>query len=724
MRFDLDDEQNLLRDQFARVFAKRGSGSDPWASLVELGVPLMRVPAERGGGGASLLDAALLLEEAGKAALAAPLADTLCVTQILAQLDLPLARDWLLRIAEGTRLVALASQSADLIPYGALADAILVCRADQLYLIERPKPATRPNLAALPLSSESWTSPLDGQIWNSLASGAKAQALYAAALEEHRILIAAMQVGIASNAVAQAAAYARERTQFGRPIGSFQAIAHPLADGASEIDGARLLVWRAIWAVACGQADAGGSFAMACYWAHAACGRAVTHALRCFGGYGLDRESDIQRYFRLGKALIALAGGTDALLRRAADRLFSDEARPCLPKTPPIPLDFGFGPGAEYFANEVREFFARNLDEATAHKAHHSTDGHVPAFHRALCAAGLAYPDWPRALGGLERSPADVAALARVFEVEHGWTRVPIGLTNMGGRAVMAFGSDALKEEILPAMARGEALSCLGFSEPQSGSDVYAARFRAARADDGWVLNGQKIFTTGAHISTHILLLTRTNDSGRKHEGLTVFFVPLNIPGITIKPIYTLQDERTNFVFFDNVRIHDRYRLGEVDRGLAVMTASMALEHGGDGYHIFKLSLQKDALSWARSPLPDGSLPIERPEVKTCLAKVLTHTEIADLLCKRAIWAASRGQSTRVFGPMSKLFATETYMRDAAALFDVAAPLSVLSDCDGPLASIELRHRQSIGPTIYGGTSEIHRSLIAEEGLGLPRMRS
>jgi alkylation response protein AidB-like acyl-CoA dehydrogenase len=266
-------------------------------------------------------------------------------------------------------------------------------------------------------------------------------------------------------------------------------------------------------------------------------------------------------------------------------------------------------------------------------------------------------------------------------------------------------------------------LSCLGFSEPGAGSDVFGARTRAVRDGDDWIVNGQKMFTTGAHISDYVLLLTRTNPDAGKRDGLTLFLMPLNLPGVAIQAVHTLMDERTNITFYEDVRVPDRYRLGEVDRGIEVMAAALLLEHGGEGYHVSQLTMMRDAIHWALAPGADGEAPIAREPVRAKMAEVATHTEIADLLCRRASWAASEGVPGRAFGPMSKLFSTDTYLRDSADLLELAAPDSLLIGTN-PAGKIELAHRHALGPTIYGGTSEVHRSIIAEQALGMPRTRN
>ncbi len=222
------------------------------------------------------------------------------------------------------------------------------------------------------------------------------------------------------------------------------------------------------------------------------------------------------------------------------------------------------------------------------------------------------------------------------------------GTTNMGAQMVMRFGSEALKAEVLPRFADGSACSCLGFSEPGAGSDMFATRTRATRDGDDWIVEGQKIFTTGAHIADYVFLLTRSDAQATKHRGLTIFLVPMTLPGIEVQPVHTIQDERTNITYYSDVRVPDRYRLGEVDGGLEVMAAAMSLEHGGEGYHVSHPALLDAGVAWARSAIgADGRPRIEDPMIRARLAKVAVHVAVADLLCKRAVWAGVEGVLSR-----------------------------------------------------------------------------
>jgi alkylation response protein AidB-like acyl-CoA dehydrogenase len=317
-----------------------------------------------------------------------------------------------------------------------------------------------------------------------------------------------------------------------------------------------------------------------------------------------------------------------------------------------------------------------------------------------------------------------MAALNEVFE-EYGWERITGPITNQVAFGVMEFARPEVKNEILGQFARGEALACLGFSEPASGSDIYAAKTRAVRDGDDWIISGQKIFTTAGNLADYIFLLTRTNPDVPKHKGMTIFIVPMNLPGIEIQPVHTLQDERTNITYLEDVRVPDKYRLGEVDGGLKVMLHAMEMEHGGaDQYRLWYQTMFQNAVTWAHETRRNGRAVIEEPAIRMRLARVAAHHAIARILCYRSLWASYYKVANRShFGPVSKLFTTECYQQDAVELMDLAAPYSLFEGEHGA-GQIELGYRQSIGTTIYGGTSEIMRSLVAEFGLGLPKSRS
>lgn len=739
MNLSLSPEQLLLRDTLARLFASESSptrvraaearGFDPalWQRLVELGIPTMRIPEAAGGGAMGLLDALLVAEEAGRRLASVPLAECLPAARLLAQFESP-AATWLLGRAHDGAVITLVPQplvagTALAMPGGGAAEAVLLRQGDTLYALTGLANA---GIAANLGSDSVYLLDTDHQRLErlTLASGAEACNAFQAAVEEWKLLKAAMLNGLARQAIQLAADYSRERIQFGKAIGSFQGIAHPLADALTEVEGGQLLTWHAVWSIAQGEPEAAALVSMAWWWATQSSARAVARALHTFGGYGVSLEYDVQLYYRRGLAWGLLNGDPQIELDRLADRLWNEDRHFPLPEAGEVGIAFGCGAAAAAFAEEVRGFFESSLtDELKAH-AHHSVEGYHAGFNRQLAQAGLLFPHWPKAFGGREKTAFEMAALQEVFE-EYNWQRITAPITNQVAQIVMRFATEAVQHEVLPRFASGESLACLGFSEPSSGSDVFAAKTRAVRTEDGdWLIDGQKIFTTAANLADYVFLLVRTNPDVPKHAGLTLFLVPMDLPGIEVHPVYTLQDERTNITYLSNVRVADRYRVGEIDGGTAVMAATLELEHGGDQYRISFSNMYKHALEWAKTTQRNGQPMLASADVRRRLARVAVHTTLARDLCYRTLWAIQDQVPNRAaFGPMSKLFSTEQYQRDAIDLMELCAPQSLWQSNQG-LGHVEIGYRQSIGMTIYGGTSEIHRSLIAEQALGMPRSRS
>ncbi len=739
MQLALNTDQEQLREAFdkvlraestpARVRAAEPLGHDAklWEGLVAFGIPMMRVPEEAGGLGVGLLDASLIAEVAGRHLASAPVIETIVATHLLAELGGD-AEAWLQAVSQGEVIVTLALHEPDLrpsqlVPGAAVADAILYLDEDEVgLLVATPSRSAPDNLGKSPLGLVDLAEP-DGRTRHILAHGPDARYAYLAAIEEWKILTAAALGELGRRAIEMAAEYATEREAFGRPIGTYQGVSHPLADSITDIEGAQLLVRRAIWAIGEGHEDAAAMVSMAFWWATRATSTALVRALRTFGGYGLSVEYDIQLYFRRGKAMpLALGDPRDELIR-AAERLWGKGGWAPLPDAGVVGLDFGYGEKAEAFAAEIHRFCDENLTPDLVEYFAESLDGFDPEFNRKLGKAKLLFPDWPVEYGGQGRGAYEQSALNVAFEARD-VNRVVPGTTNMGARMVMLFGSDELKQETMLRFAAGELTSCLGFTEPSCGSDVFAAKTRAVRDGGGWIVNGQKVFTTGAHVADYVLLLTRTDPNVPKHKGLTMFLVPMSLPGVAVQPLHTMQEERTNITFYADVRVPDSYRLGPVNGAVAVMAAAMKFEHSGEGYHISQPRLVEAAVEWALETAgPDGRPRMDDDDVKARVARAAIHNEVADLLCRRAVWAGVENLPGRAYGPMSKLFTSETYVKDSADLLELAAPDSLLEGRDA-LGILEFKHRHSLGTTIYGGTSEVHRSVVAEQALGLPRTRA
>ena len=737
MNFDITDEQEMVRDTFARFLDEHSSmarvrkaaetggfDGELWRGLAELGAFAMRVPEAAGGMEMGLFDATLVMEEAGRTLASGPLAEALVACRLLGQLGGDAAADLLGRAIAGEAVVSIAPadiarRPSQWIAGGAVAEAVIARSGDDIVLVTLPEAArhAEENLASVPLAEIDFAA-LDPII---LASGGAALASFASGLEEWKLLTAAALAGLSRQALNLAAAYASERKQFGVLIGTFQAISHPLADLLCETDGAKFLVWKALREIADGTAEAGQSVSLALWQACDASGRAVTQALHTFGGYGLTTEYDIHLFVLRSRAWPLVLGDPRRLLEEAGRRRYGAE-QASLPHVGEVPVEFSLGADAEKVGEELRTLFDQHVTPEQRARFHYSWEGYVPEVHKLLAEHKLLFPGLPARMTGRELGGYARIAVSDALE-DIGYTTPAAGVAAMVGLMIEKFGSDELKQEVLSKILAGEVLCSLGYSEPGSGSDVFAAQCKATPDGNGWRIDGTKMFTSGANLASYVLMLCRTNPDVPKHKGLTMFIVPLKAEGVTIQPVYTFQDERTNITFYDGVRIPDSWRLGEVDGGVRTMSAALELEHGG-GFDKVQLAMIEAAEALCRDITGDDGAPlIEEPQAQARLARALAHCWAGRMIAWRAQWASVEKKPSHAFGPMAKVYTSEMFQADSRDLLDLTAPVS-LSKREGAAFFLNQCYRHAHGTTIYGGTSEVHRSMVAERGLGMPRSRA
>jgi len=732
MNFELSSDQRMMSESFARFLSEQSTnervraaaeqgGFDPslWQGLAELGAFSLRVPEALGGLGLGVV----LMEEAGRTLVSGPLAETLVAARVLAVLAADSQSALLEELISGQSVVSIAfhdvaAQPVQWVAGGAVAKAVIARDGNNvaLYLLPAGVNRAEANLASTPIGEIEF-SKAERVVLSSSAEGLKT---FAEAIEEWKLLMAVALSGLSREAVRLAAAYACEREAFGQPIGAYQAISHPLADLIVDVDGGKYLTWKAIHDIAKGLPEAAPEISLAIWWNAETAGRAVTQALHTFGGYGLATESDIHLFNLRAKAWPLVFGDPASFLEEAGLRLYANE-KVALPDVGEVAIDFDLGDEAHAMAKELDDFFNAVLTPELRAKAHYSFDGFDSGVHKKLAEKRFLFPAWPKEFGGREAEPYVQNALRQVWE-EQGWTGHPVGTTNLVGTMIRKAGGDELKAEVLPKIVSGDAICSLGYSEPGCGSDVFAAKTKATRLPDGsWRIDGAKMWTSGANIAQYVLLLTRTNPDVPKHKGLTMFVVPLNTPGIEIHPVHTFQDERTNATFYDNVIVNDAYRLGPVDGGVKVMAAALELEHGG-GFNKSMRSMVIAAEKLCREIKRNGRSLLEESDAQKRLARCWAHYFISEVLGNRALWTGVNKLPSLAYGPMIKMFSSEKFQSDSRDLLHLTAPYS-LSKRKGPAGELNLAYRHAHGTTIYGGTSEVHRSMIAERALGLPRTR-
>lgn len=365
------------------------------------------------------------------------------------------------------------------------------------------------------------------------------------------------------------------------------------------------------------------------------------------------------------------------------------------------------------FWHEARAFFDQHVTAAVHAEEARTGAGFNEPLHLAMGERGWVVPGWSVQEGG-----ADLDAVRRhLLAWEYRRSMAPGILhstTRLSLDTIRRYAPADLAEEVLREVAAGRVRICLGYTEPDAGSDLAAVRTRATRDGDGWLITGQKMFTTGAQWSHYCFLLARTDPDATKHRGLTVFLVPLDTAGIEITPVATLGGETTNFVYYDDVRIPDRCRLGEVDQGWAVVQGALDAEHGLDDVDL-QLGDAGEGYEFHTAML---LLAIERH-----LRAV--GDEPDELMLERLGRAALDVERSAIAGaPFSRVLSAESLVANAATMLEGVGPTGLLvAGEDGATLDglAEEMHRYAQGTTIYGGTTEVFRNMIAERVLGLPR---
>lgn len=387
-------------------------------------------------------------------------------------------------------------------------------------------------------------------------------------------------------------------------------------------------------------------------------------------------------------------------------------------------MDFRLGPKAEEVKREIRAFLAEHFSEEDRKEAARDGGGHNWDLYKKLAANGWVSAGWPEEMGGGGRDPYEILTLYwELCKAGFPW----IGLLNNGfiGHTLMAMGTEQQKKELVPRIASGEIAFALGYTEPGSGSDVAGARTQATRDGDDWILDGQKMWTTTAHTAQYIFMLTRTSTQDRPHRGLTIFIVPTDAEGVDVQPIHTMGGERSNGVYLTKVRIPDANRVGEVDKAWSVLMFALGLEQAM-GYADLQERFIQNAGRWALTQGPDGARPFDDARVKEQLGQTAIHAEVSRLLRHRSTWLSAEGRALGAKGAMTKSFSGTSYLEDAQAWMDVVGPAGLLDeDAEGTIAggNFDEAFRQTPVNTIYGGTVEILRSIVAEVELGLPKSR-
>lgn len=365
------------------------------------------------------------------------------------------------------------------------------------------------------------------------------------------------------------------------------------------------------------------------------------------------------------------------------------------------------------FRDEVRAFLATHVTEDVKRRDRATGDNFDEGVHLALGAAGYLEAEWrTEADGGFSR------VRRRIWELEKRRAHVPWvtwGTTAMVARSVASFGSPELRDEVLPGVFSGHVRLCLGYTEPEGGSDVATCKTRAVRDGDNWIINGSKMFTTGAHNCQYVFLITNTDPEARKHKSLTMFLVPLNSPGIEIQGLRTVDGDRTNIVYYSDVRVDDKYRLGEVNGGWTVLREPLNVEHGAvdanpDGLQDVSIMMHQANFM---------AVAVDKAGAVAGRSGSIADRSVAYRLGRAAARVEASLSAPSIFGRVALAQAMRDVSPDLMDLLGSASALPIDTDgaIDNGASDYVYRFAPLVG--IYGGTLEVFRNMIAQYVLGL-----
>ncbi|MCC4118252.1 acyl-CoA dehydrogenase family protein [Aromatoleum toluclasticum] len=391
-------------------------------------------------------------------------------------------------------------------------------------------------------------------------------------------------------------------------------------------------------------------------------------------------------------------------------------------------MDFEFSENECEFLREVDQFLKENhdpqvMDVTRENMAQVCDTPERRAFMKKVAEKGWLGITWPKEYGGQEG--------AGFYEYLLNEKLSSVGAPQIGkgvgiiGKTLINVGSEKLKREFLPQILDAKIEFAVGYSEPSAGSDAAAMRLKAERKGDGWLLNGQKVFTTSAHFADWYWVGARTDPDAPKHHGISLFLVRMDDPGLTIHPMYTMGNERTNAVFFDNVFVHDDYRVGELNKGFQYIAEALDIER----FSMFTFAPIRGRMQvladYVKTAKRDGRPLKDDAVVRHKIAELATECEVARVLGVKFVDAAINSNKTpTVEASEYKLYATELSRRLADATMDIVGPGGQLAlhTEDAPLKGRgESCYTYTVIDTIGGGSSQVQRNIIAKRKLDLPK---
>lgn len=517
-----------------------------------------------------------------------------------------------------------------------------------------------------------------------------------------RLGLAVRAMAAAERAHELAVEHAKTRQQFGRAIGSFGAVQQRAASCQIDVSAGNLLLEQAQRRWAEGSDDWRQWTELAVEHARAAAPRVQLGAQHTLAAVGYFEDHEAPWLFRRVHADVTRLRDFPRAAGEFGDALVETDTS--------LPA-FDLGPEGERFRSEVRELFAQHSESFSRSSMAVNHD-----LVDAVAERGWLGFSWPQEYGGRNASLAEQVALNEETAYWGAPISKALGAVTLLGNSILKHGSPEQKDKFLPLIRRGELSFCLGYSEPEAGSDLASLQTRAVRSGDEWVINGQKLWTTGAHISDWVWLAVRTDpDAQPRHAGITVFLVPMDTPGITVQRNRALSGEISCTVFYDDVRVPDSARVGEINGGWQVITDALAGERITMGNIAAALHRQlDDLLARIRSDV-DGKVGPRGSARRARLGEIAVGIQATRALVSAAIDATDRGSGGRLEAPMAGVLGGEMAEQFGAAALEILGP-----DATSQALPFEYGLRLSVMYVVGGGTNDVQRGLIAR-GLGMPR---
>ena len=388
-------------------------------------------------------------------------------------------------------------------------------------------------------------------------------------------------------------------------------------------------------------------------------------------------------------------------------------------------MEIGYTEEHEALRNELRAYYEQLLTPEVVEQLHqgHGIGPDMRRVVKQMATDGWLGIGWPEEWGGQGKSA--IEQFIFFDESMRAGAPVPMLTINTVGPTIMQYGTQEMKEFFLPKILAGDIHFCIGYTEPESGTDLASIQTRAVRDGDEYVINGQKIYTSLAGDADYIWLATRTDPDVSKHKGISMFIVPMDTPGIKVVPMHLLGDHNINYTFYEDVRVPAANLVGGENQGWSLITNQLNHERVTLCSSGLIERAMTDTRAWAQATkLADGRRVIDQEWVQVHLARIYARLEFLKLINWKVAWTATEGHLDVADASTIKVFGTEFYLEAFKLMMEIVGQAGYLSrgTPEAVLAGrLEMYARSLVILTFGGGTNEIQRDLIAIFGLGMPR---